>query len=144
MVAIEAVYDRVADAVLCRDAMLRQTDQAQADSLPRSLELLYNSSVASILADSEMKPVGQVLKLAKSGSTPSPKNASFYEGTVPWVKSGEVESDDVRTASESISEQALKSSSAWLVPEGSTLVAMYGQGNTKGKAGFVTAPVARN
>lgn len=88
--------------------------------------------------------LSEVVTAARSGGTPSRKIPDYFKGDIPWVKSGEIESDSVKFASEYVSEDAIKNSSAWVVPVGSTLVAMYGQGNTKGKAGFVVSPVSTN
>lgn len=62
-----------------------------------------------------------------SGGTPNRADAfNFDGGTVPWVKSGELKSRFVERAEESITEAALNSSAAKLVPKGALLVAMYG------------------
>lgn len=62
----------------------------------------------------------------KSGSTPNRSNSSFYNGNIPWVKSGEVKQGLIKETSEAISELALEKCSLDLNPRGSVLVAMYG------------------
>jgi type I restriction enzyme S subunit len=62
----------------------------------------------------------------KSGSTPSRNNNSFYNGEIPWVKSGEVKQGSIKLTSESITELALQKCSLNLNPKGSVLIAMYG------------------
>ncbi|MEA9414914.1 restriction endonuclease subunit S [Flavobacterium sp. PL02] len=62
----------------------------------------------------------------KSGSTPNRSNSSFYNGNIPWVKSGEVKQGLIKETSEKISEIALEKCSVDLNPKGSVLVAMYG------------------
>ena len=62
-----------------------------------------------------------------SGGTPSRRNPSFYNnGNIPWIKTGELKSKYIRTTSESITEEAIKKSSAKLFPKGSVAIAMYG------------------
>ena len=61
-----------------------------------------------------------------SGGTPSRSRADFFEGHIPWVKSGELGSESVTATEEVITEEALSSSSAKLMPPGTVLVAMYG------------------
>lgn len=61
-----------------------------------------------------------------SGGTPSRKNATFYNGNIPWVKTGELEDDYLYDTEEKISEEAIKKSSAKLFPVGAVLIAMYG------------------
>ena len=92
----------------------------------------------------ELRRLESALSKAKAGGTPSRRVPKNYGGSIPWLKSGEVENDSIITSSESITEFALATSSAWLAPAGATVVAMYGQGDTKGKAGFLLVPVAMN
>lgn len=68
-----------------------------------------------------------------SGGTPSRTNASYYKGIYPWVKTGEVLNDVIFETEEKISLEAIERSSAKLYPKGSLLMAMYGQGDTRGR-----------
>jgi len=62
-----------------------------------------------------------------SGGTPSRANTSgYYDGTIPWVKSGELREGIILDTEEKITELAIKESSAKLVPKGALLIAMYG------------------
>ncbi|MBX9903746.1 MAG: restriction endonuclease subunit S [Burkholderiales bacterium] len=61
-----------------------------------------------------------------SGGTPSRSNTNYYGGTIPWIKSGELRDEPLRATEEFITEQALKDSSAKIVPAGAILIAMYG------------------
>lgn len=61
-----------------------------------------------------------------SGGTPSRSRPEYFEGRIPWVKSGELSSGVVTTCEEKITEEALANSSAKLMPAGTVLLAMYG------------------
>jgi len=61
-----------------------------------------------------------------SGGTPSRKTESFYGGTIPWVKTGDLGPKVLTQASEFITEQAVANSSAKFFPKGSVAIAMYG------------------
>jgi type I restriction enzyme S subunit len=87
--------------------------------------------------------VADVVTIAKSGGTPSRKNAAFFKGDIPWLKSGELD-DGVSDSGEHISKEAVKQSAAWVVPSGAVLVAMYGDGKTRGNVGFTTAKMTTN
>ncbi|HBC3401495.1 TPA: restriction endonuclease subunit S [Vibrio parahaemolyticus] len=68
-----------------------------------------------------------------AGGTPSKTNQSFWEnGTVPWINSGAVNQGLVTKPSTLITEQAYQNSSAKWIPKGSLVVALAGQGKTKG------------
>jgi type I restriction enzyme, S subunit len=62
-----------------------------------------------------------------SGGTPSRANVGdYYDGTIPWVKSGELREGVILDSEEKITALAIKESSAKLVPKGALLIAMYG------------------
>ena len=62
-----------------------------------------------------------------SGGTPNKKNASYYEnGTIPWVKTGDLKERYVPVGIECITKEGLDNSSAKLFPPKTVLVAMYG------------------
>lgn len=88
--------------------------------------------------------VNDVVKIARSGATPLRSEKFFYNGLIPWLKSGEVVGDAIATAEESISDSGLANSAAWLVPSGAVVVAMYGDGKTRGQVGRLAAPMATN
>ncbi len=68
-----------------------------------------------------------------SGGTPSKKNPEYWkDGTIPWLNSGTVNQWDITTPSEYITQEALENSSAKWIPEKSILMALAGQGKTKG------------
>lgn len=78
-----------------------------------------------------------------SGGTPLRTRSSFYDaGTIPWIKSGELKSRFVTRAEEFITEEAVQSSSAKLVPQGALLVAMYGA--TVGDVAQLAIPATTN
>lgn len=77
-----------------------------------------------------------------SGGTPSRQNSQNYDGTIPWIKSGNLKDGPIRDADESISELALKSSAAKLFPVGTLLIALYGA--TIGKLGILSIAAATN
>lgn len=79
----------------------------------------------------QIKTVDEVATVF-AGGTPSRSNPDYYEGTIPWVKSGEVNTRLIYRTEETISELAVKESSARWAKRGSVLVAMYGA--TAGKA----------
>jgi|LGOV01.1.fsa_nt_gb type I restriction enzyme S subunit len=70
--------------------------------------------------------LGEVIETT-SGGTPSRSKMEFYEdGTIEWIKSKELSGSFILSTEEKITAQALKSSSAKLLPKHSILIAMYG------------------
>ncbi|MGO4192978.1 restriction endonuclease subunit S [Arthrobacter sp. YAF17] len=88
--------------------------------------------------------VGDVVTIARSGATPLRSNKDFFGGSIPWLKSGEVVGDGITTTEESITDMGLAGSAASLVPSGAVVVAMYGDGKTRGQVGRIGAPMSTN
>jgi type I restriction enzyme S subunit len=73
------------------------------------------------------------ISIIYSGGTPSKNKPEYWsEGTIPWLNSGTVNQGDITEASEYITEEALSNSSAKWIPEKAILIALAGQGKTKG------------
>lgn len=84
----------------------------------------------------------QVMKMT-SGGTPSRGIFSYYQGSIPWLKSGELNDDvNILDSEEHITEGAIKKSSAKVFPKNTVLLAMYGA--TAGKLGILGNPSATN
>lgn len=70
-----------------------------------------------------------------AGGTPDRKNADYWsDGTIPWLNSGSVNDWAISTPSELIAREALANGATRWAPKGSVLVALAGQGKTKGMA----------
>lgn len=78
----------------------------------------------------------------KSGGTPSRSHPEFFNGDIPWIKSGELNDSYIRTADEYISNLGLKNSSANVFSKGTVVVALYGA--TAGKVGLLDIDTATN
>lgn len=90
----------------------------------------------------EMVRLGDVC-MTSSGGTPSKSHPEFYEnGTIPWIKSGEVAQGYIYKADEFITEEGLRSSSAKIFPKDTVLVAMYGA--TAGQVGLLKIEATTN
>lgn len=69
-----------------------------------------------------------------SGNTPSRRKSEYWNGSIPWITTGELESGYVTTSKECVTEKALKETALKLYHKGTVLIAMYGQGKTRGTA----------
>lgn len=89
-------------------------------------------------------PVGEVADVF-SGGTPDRNRAEYWQdGVVPWVKTTELKNDFITHTEEKITELGVQKSSAKLMPAKTILVAMYGQGKTRGMTGCLAIPAATN
>ena len=78
----------------------------------------------------------------QSGSTPNRLNKDYYNGNIPWLKTGDLNDGYITHIPEYITEKALNETSVKLNPTGSVLIAMYGA--TIGKIGILTFPATTN
>ncbi|MGG4403277.1 restriction endonuclease subunit S [Paenibacillus amylolyticus] len=88
----------------------------------------------------ELSDVAQI----SSGGTPNRKKSSYWNGTVPWVTTAEVNYSLITDTNEKITLEGLNSSSAKLLPIGTILMAMYGQGKTRGKVAILGIEATTN
>ena len=81
----------------------------------------------------------------QTGATPSRENSDYYaDAQIPWVKTGEVDGSTILATEEKISELALSETNCKLFPIGTILVAMYGQGQTRGRTAVLGIQAATN
>ena len=78
----------------------------------------------------------------QSGATPNRANKSYYNGNIPWLKTGDLNDNYIDKIPESISELAFLETSVKLNPIGSVLIAMYGA--TIGKLGILNISATTN
>ncbi len=80
-----------------------------------------------------------------TGATPLRSNKAFYDGgSVPWVTSGALNDDRVTEAREYVTSKALDETNLTLFPSGTLLIAMYGEGKTRGKCSELAIEAATN
>jgi type I restriction enzyme S subunit len=79
-----------------------------------------------------------------SGGTPSRGVSDYWGGTIPWVKTGEINYQEILDTEEHITEKGLRASSAKLFPAGTIIMAMYGQGVTRGRVAILGIDATTN
>ena len=77
-----------------------------------------------------------------SGGTPSRRYPEYYGGNISWIKTGELNDGEIFSSEETITDEAIKNSSAKIYPENTVVVAMYGA--TIGKTGILKIEAATN
>lgn len=78
------------------------------------------------------------------GATPSRKEKTYWDGSIPWVSSGEVQFCRITSTKESITEVGLANSSTKLNPKGSILLGMIGEGKTRGQCAILDIAACNN
>lgn len=97
------------------------------------------------MSEWEEKKLADLCSRIASGGTPLKARPEFYEnGTIPWLKTGEVKKNYIYETEEKITQQGLDNSSAKLIPKNSIIIAMYGDGDTAGNVAINKIPLATN
>ncbi|HEX8733137.1 MAG TPA: restriction endonuclease subunit S, partial [Ktedonobacterales bacterium] len=120
---IEALAGRIAEARGLRQAATAETIAARYSWWRAWRQRLLAPNIST-------EQLGDIAWIT-SGGTPARDNASYWGGNVPWVKSGELNDNDIYSTEECITEAAIEGSSAKLFPPDTVLVALYG--HTRGK-----------
>lgn len=78
------------------------------------------------------------------GATPKRSVPEYWNGNINWVSSGEVKFQSINNTEEMITENGLQNSSTNVQPIGTVLLAMIGEGKTRGQAAILNIPAAHN
>ena len=79
-----------------------------------------------------------------TGGTPSTTVDKYWGGSIPWLASTEIHQKIITRATKNITNIGLNNSSAKMAPKDSVLIALAGQGKTRGTAAFLAYPMALN
>lgn len=130
---IAEILGRVANAIHTVEQQIEAANQ-----LEKSLFNQFRRQYSALCS-----PIKNICKV-QTGATPSRKNSTYYDGGIPWVKTGEVNGGKIEETEEYITELAVQETNCRKFPIGTILVAMYGQGATRGKVGILNCAAATN
>jgi|LSQX01.1.fsa_nt_gb type I restriction enzyme S subunit len=130
-------------------AQLAEVDKARqaAETQLRDADLLGHRIFNKIWAELDSvprKPLGEYAQTT-SGSTPARGNKQYWRpAEIAWVKTAEVAFAPITKTEEAISQKALAECSLTLLPPKTVLIAMYGQGKTRGQSAILEIPATTN
>jgi len=136
---------RIADILTKSETLITQRKESilMLDELLKSIFLemfgdpIRNEKGWGTLSLKEIVKVG-------TGGTPSRNRNDYYGGNINWAKTTEVRGSYIVDTDEKITELAIKESNCKVYKEGTILLAMYGQGKTRGNVGFLKIAAATN
>lgn len=135
---IAAILDK-ADALRTK----RREALAQLDRLAQSIFVEMFGDPVTNPKGIEKKALASIAEIA-TGSTPSRSQGDFYDGSIPWVKTTEVVGEAIFDTEEKLTKVGLKAIRGKLHPVNSIIVAMYGQGQTRGRCGLLKIEASCN
>jgi len=147
---VAEVLRTVRAAVLCELAQLKLTERVKTQAMAR----LFTRGLRG--EPQKMSEIGPVpaswleetldrRHSVVSGGTPSRARPEYWTGgTIPWVKSSEINYNVITETQEAITPEALRDSAARELDPGTLMMAMYGQGVTRGKVAMLGIAAACN
>mgnify|MGYP004451412023 CR=1 FL=1 len=146
----ERTQGRVAEALyfIERAALAEAEAESTTQQLKRSIaaDLFTRGLRADALEETEIGPAPATWEVRRlgddhhiaGGGTPRRSIPEFWDGgTIPWVKTAEVNYSVIQSTAEHITQAGLDNSSAKLLPPGTLLIAMFGQGVTRGRVAIL-------
>jgi type I restriction enzyme S subunit len=141
---IAAILSSVDDAISKTEVIIMQTEQVKQGLMQQLLmkgighTTFKQTEIGEIPVDWTLMTLGDIGEL-RSGSTPSraKQDVYFSNGSIPWVKTLDLNNSVIYSTQENITKVALKETSCKIIPKGSVLVAMYGGFNQIGRTGLL-------
>lgn len=134
---------RLLDEFTAKTAELQAELNKEYEARKKQYEY-YRETVLNDNLDSMTVKIGDVADL-KAGATPKTSNPEFWEnGTIPWMSSGEVNQGKVTYTEKKITELGYNSSSTKMLPSETVVIALAGQGKTRGTVAITQIPLCTN
>lgn len=93
--------------------------------------------------DWTVSTLGSIARIT-SGGTPDRTIKEYWNGYIPWVTTSKIDFSLIQEVEECITDKGLNNSAAKVFPKGTILMAMYGQGATRGRVGMLGLAAATN
>ena len=137
---IVQILDKMTDYVtkLTSELTSELTSRKKQYSFYRDKLLSFEDEVYQV----EWKTILDVSKKVTSGGTPDRSNSLYYGGSIPWLRTQEVDFREIYGTELSITEEGLANSSAKWIEKNAVIVAMYGA--TAAKVGIAKIPLTTN
>jgi type I restriction enzyme S subunit len=130
---IEELAEKIAMARELRSQIDRETNTFFSKVIGAAFEPYADAS----------RPIGDIFRVT-TGGTPSRSNPAFWGGDVKWVSSGEVNFRTIEDTREKVTREGVANSNAKVNPPGTVLLAMIGQGKTRGQCAILNCYASTN
>jgi type I restriction enzyme, S subunit len=104
-------------------------------------EAPQQSDIGPVPASWKIVPLEAASQLS-TGTTPATSRADYYQGDIPFIKTSEIVNNRISGATTRVSREAVHDYGLQIYPPGTILMAMYGQGKTRGQVGLLEVDAA--
>ena len=102
----------------------------------------YRDKMLTFANGVKQMTIADICRKVVSGGTPPVGNSDYYGGSIPWLRTQEVDWKDITDTAIKITDEGLKNSSAKWIPANCVIVAMYGA--TAAKVAINKIPLTTN
>ena len=143
--AVQCEIVRILDQFTTLEAELEAELEARRAQYEyyRNQLLSYDALVSRCPNGVQYKSIGSFSKCV-AGATPNSKNPSLWDGDIPWMSSGEVNKKTVYSTNRFITQLGFDSCSTKMVPAGAVVIALAGQGKTRGTVARIRIELCTN
>lgn len=106
--------------------------------------IVGRTKIAGHCSERKEYTISDITRTVITGGTPSTTRQEYYGGDIPWLSSTEIHQKLIKNPTTYITDLGLQNSSAKMAPGRSVLIALAGQGKTRGTAAYLTRPMALN
>lgn len=132
------IFDKVELIIQSRKLQLKALDELVKSRFVEMFGGIHNSSLYPYVTI-------ECFTTVISGGTPNREISEYWQdGRIRWVKSTELHNCVITDTEEKITQLGMSNSSAKLIPADSVLIAMYGQGKTRGMTGYLAVTCTTN
>lgn len=130
------------DALIAAQERIIAKKQAIKQGMMQQL-LTGRTRLAGFEGEWAERPIGDFAQV-KAGGTPSTSAARYWGGDIRWMSSGEIHGKRITEVTGRITEAGLRESAAQLLPPGTVLMALAGQGKTRGTVAVSRVALSTN
>ena len=136
--AIAVKFEKLDQLISLRKQQLAKLDELVKARFVEMFGVVHNSVLYPYV------PVKSFTSVV-SGGTPNRNVSEFWNnGSIRWVKTTELQNNVICNTDEKITQAGLDNSSAKIIPPNTVLIAMYGQGKTRGMTEYTSIECATN
>lgn len=106
--------------------------------------IVGRTRIAGYCGERKAHTISDITRTVITGGTPSTARQEYYGGNIPWLSSTEIHQKRIKKPTTYITDLGLQNSSAKMAPERAVLIALAGQGKTRGTAAYLTRPMTLN
>jgi type I restriction enzyme S subunit len=144
---IEMILSKVDELIQKTDHVIEQTQRLKKGLMQRLLTKgighteFKTSKLGPIPYEWEVAKLGDIARVS-TGNTPPTLVKKYYSGTIPFIRTAEIRNEVIRKAVVHISREAVHQCSLEVYPPRTVLLAMYGQGKTRGQSALLDISAA--